>query len=74
MEYGIPGGLFTIFFLWGLWEWSKSMNRKKEEKKGTDAVVRNDADKKPDWISRIMYLIIGLGVVVLIVFFIIMGN
>jgi len=67
MEYGIPGGLFTIFFLWGLWEWSKSIKRKNSKKYDVDK-GEAEVEKKPDIIARIAaYVIISIVVLVIIV-------
>jgi len=71
METWFPGGLFGLLFLWGLWEWSKRIRRKKKGRNETGAVVAENADEKPDKISGILYLVIGSAIAVLIVVFIV---
>ena len=70
MEYGF-GGLFTLFFLWGLWEWSKSMKRENSQKHDVDKDETIKVEKKPDNIARGLIVIIGIGIVILAVIYII---
>ncbi len=65
MDELIPGGLFTVFFLWGLWEWSRRMRRRvKDDNTGSKT------EKRPDKVARIAYMIVAIAVITLVVLYI----
>ena len=41
MDAWIPGSLFTVFFLWGLWEWSQRIKRRKAKDNDTPKTEKN---------------------------------
>ena len=69
MAYGITGGLFTVFFLWGLWEWSKRIQRKKAAEND-----RPKADKAPSNVKLILYIIIAIAIIALVVTFVLIST